>query len=153
MGNRVIGAIHIAPQTWGGKEITPYIRWEDVSDLPDDLKGLLKYDYVLVAACISLNEADFREDNQPLSYRIHQWEKTDFGVKGTSHAISLEPEPMEAVKAWVKHAREEMLNLERFLPSLFRIWQAVKDPNISPFFCFRVEVKGGKIRYVYKTKS
>lgn len=153
VSNRVIGAIHVAPQTWGNKEITPYIRWENVSDLPNDLKGLLRYDHVLVAACISLSEADFREDNQPISYRIHQWEPTEFGVRGTSFAISLEPEPLEAVKAWVKHAKEEMTNLEHFLPSLFKMWQVVKDPNINPFFCFRIELKGGKIRYAYQTES
>ncbi len=153
VGHSVIGAIHVAPQVWDGNEITPYIRWEDVSNLSDDLKGLLKYDHVLVAACISLTEADFREDNPPISYRIHQWEKTDFGVRGTSYAISLIPEAPETIKAWMKHSREEMTNLGRFLPSLFKIWQVVKDPNANPFFCFRIEHKGDKIRYAQQAKS
>lgn len=150
-----IGAIQVAPQRWAdGRVIKPHIKWEDVSVLEGLLVDLVRYDHVLVAAALSLTEEDFREDATPVGYRIHQWEATEGGVRGLSTAIPTEAEPTERLRdIWAKHCAEEIKNFEVFLPKLYSLWQVVDDPEINPYFCFRVVKGEGRLRYAARAKG
>ncbi|MBS7605353.1 MAG: hypothetical protein QXR84_02345 [Candidatus Bathyarchaeia archaeon] len=149
-----IGAIHMAPQVWSdGTLIKPCIKWEDVENLPEEIQSLIVFDHAVIAAAISITGEDIREDAPPLGYRIHQWEATDFGVRGRSTAIPTKAEPKERLlNIWAPHCQEEINNFQEFLPQLYRLWNVVKDPEINPYFSFEVVKEGGKIRYKYKQR-
>lgn len=152
--NNAIGAIHMAPQVWSdGTLIKPCIRWEDVENLPEEIQSLIVFDHVVIAAAISITGENIREDAQPLGYRIHQWETTDFGVRGRSTAIPTKAETKERLlNVWAPHCQEEISNFQEFLPQLYKLWSVVKDPEINPYFSFEVVREGGGIRYKYKQR-
>ncbi|MDK2784880.1 MAG: hypothetical protein PWQ41_1692 [Bacillota bacterium] len=148
--NNPIGSIHVAPQRWSDGTLTkPHIRMEDVATLPEDIADIIIYDHAVVVAGISLTEEDYKPDNPPLAYRIHQWEKTDFGVKGMSSAIPLAPEPLEVERGlvWAKHAAEEVRYWQDFLPELYKLWSVVKNPELNPYFSFKIKREGKTLRY------
>lgn len=150
---KFIGAIHVAPQKWSdGTLFAPHIRFEDVATLPEEIAELIVYDHVVVVAAIALFEKDFKPDNPIIAYRIHQWEKTDFGVKGLSSAVPVSEDPLEGKErglVWAEHAAEEVANWEVFLPTLYKLYSVVKDrPEANPFHSLKVEKTGKKLRYV-----
>ncbi|MEM2718714.1 MAG: hypothetical protein QXJ13_05690 [Candidatus Bathyarchaeia archaeon] len=149
-----IGAIQMAPQVWSdGTIIKPCIRWEDVENLPEEMQSLIIFDHVVVAAAISITGENIREDAPPLGYRVHQWETTDFGVRGRSTAIPTKAESKERLlNVWAPHCQEEISNFQVFLPHLYRLWSVVEDPEINPYFSFEVVKEGGKIKYKYKQR-
>ena len=150
-GNKALGAIQVAPQVWSdGTLIRPHIRWDDVATLQEDIKDIIVYDHVVVAAGISMTGENVRDDDPPVSYRIHQWEGTDFGVRGISSAVPIEPEPPERGLVWAKHGAEEIGYFRDFLPGLYKLWSAVKNPKINPYFSFKVVREGTSLRYVSK---
>lgn len=84
-----IGSIHIVPQTWNdGVRQNLYIRIESLESLPDEVKKYRIYDHVAVVAGLGLGE-EALNNNETWGYRIHQWQKTDFGVIGKSSAIGM----------------------------------------------------------------
>jgi hypothetical protein len=150
-GNQTIGKIYVAPQIWSdGSRIEPHIRWEDVASLPEVIRDIIVYDHVAVAAGISLTGENMKEDAPPIAYRLHQYEKTDSGVKGTSSAIPCEPEPPEKGLVWAKHGSEEIGYFQNFLPDLYRLWRVVKNPEINPYFSFKIVREGKSLRYTDK---
>jgi len=152
-GNEVIGKIHVAPQVWSdGRIFRPHIRFDDVAALPDNIKEIVVYSHVLVAAGISLTDENVKDDAPPIAYRIHQWEGTDGGVRGLSSAIPMKPDPLETERGlvWAKHCAEEMRYFQDFLPDLYRLWSVVKNPVINPFFSLKVIREGKSIRYAAK---
>jgi hypothetical protein len=152
-GNEVIGKIHVAPQVWSdGRIFKPHIRFDDVATLPDNIKEIVVYNHVLVAAGISLTDENVKDDAPPIAYRIHQWEGTDRGVRGLSSAIPMKPDPLETERGlvWAKHCAEEMGYFKDFLPDLYRLWSVVKNPVINPFFSLKVVRDGKSLRYAAK---
>lgn len=148
VGNQALGKIHVAPQVWSdGTLIKPHIRFDDVTTLSDEVREIIVCDHVVVVSGISLTGENFKEDDPPLAYRIHQWEKTDFGVRGMSSAIPCEPEPLEKGLVWAKHGSEEIAYFGDFLADLYRLWSVVKNPKLNPFFSFKVVGKGRSLRY------
>lgn len=107
---------------------------------------------MVVVAAIALFEKDFKPDNPIIAYRIHQWEKTDSGVKGLSSAVPVSEDPLEGKErglVWAEHAAEEVANWEVFLPTLYKLYRVVKDrPEANPFHSLKVERTGKKLRYV-----
>jgi hypothetical protein len=143
-----LGAIQVAPQIWSdGKVIKPHIRWDDVATLSEDIKEIIIYDHVVVAAGISMTGENVKDDDPPVSYRIHQWEKTGFGVRGMSSAIPIEPEAPEKGLIWAKHGSEEIGYFQDFLADLYRLWSVVKNPEINPYFSFKIVRDGKSPRY------
>jgi len=145
----------MAPQVRSdGALIKPCIRWEDVKNLPEEIKSIIVFDYVVVAAAISITGENVDENAPPIGYRIHQWGKTDFGVRGRSTAIPTEAESSERLlNVWVLHAQEEITNFQAFLPQLYRLWSVVKDPEVNPYFSFKIARKGNKIIYERESKE
>ena len=150
-GNQALGAIHVAPQVWSdGTVIRPHIRWDDVATLDEGIKEIIVYDHAVVAAGISLTGENVKDDDPPVSYRIHQWEKTDFGIRGMSSAVPIEPEPPEKGLVWAKHGGEEIGYFQDFLPVLYNLWRVVKNQEINPYFSFKIEREGQSLRYDQK---
>jgi len=145
-----IGSIHIAPQTWNdGKKIRPYIRMEDLKDVPEDIKALVKYDHVVIVGGISILGDNVKRDDPVLAYRIHQWQKTDDGVVGMSSGVEAKVNDADSGLIWAAHATEEVGNWEVFLPDLFRLYKVITNPDICPYYSFKVEGTGKDIKYLY----
>lgn len=146
-GNHV-GAIHIAPQTWNdGSRQNLYIRFEDLASVPGWVKDYIVYDHCVVVAGIGLGEEALRNP-EVMGYRVHQWQKTDFGVIGKSSAIGMKKiEDKEAGKIWAAHCGEEIGNWGVFLPQLYNLYRVVKNPNYNIITDLTVEGKGQDIRY------
>ena len=67
-----------------------------------------------------------------------------------SSAIPTEPQPPEKGLVWAKHGGEEVGYWHDFLPGLCRLWSAVKDPEINPYFSFKVIREDSSLRYQAK---
>lgn len=133
---RFLGAIHSAPQyRKDGSFKVPKLRFDDVAGLKDCCRPLIKYDHLALVSCITLGDEEVPDDGPAQSYRIHQWQCSDSGVVGMSSAISFRGEPKEEELRlgllWADHGAAEMEYLGDFLPQLYRLWSAVKDPGIS----------------------
>jgi hypothetical protein len=85
-----------------------------------------------------------------MGYRIHQWQKTDYGVMGKSSAIGTrKKETVEDGKVWAAHCAEEIGNWGVFLPQLYTLYKVVTDPTRNPFADLSVEGRGRDARYRY----
>lgn len=134
--DKVLGTIHVAPQVWGdGSRIEPHIRFEDVATLSKELTDYIIYDHAIVVGAVCLKKSDYKEGLPVLSYRIHQWEKTDKGVRGISTCIG---ETKEKGMVWSQHADVEVGNWEDFLPQLYKLYKVIKNTRINPFFSLKV---------------
>jgi hypothetical protein len=145
-----IGAIHLAPQTWSdGTFQNLYIRFEDVAAIPLFVKKCIVYEHCLIAAGLGFGPESLNVE-MPMGYRIHQWQKTDFGVIGKSSAIGLmkKETPAEGL-VWAKHCGEEIGNWAAFLPQLFNLYKVITNPTYNPYTDFTVEGKGENIKYKY----
>lgn len=145
-----IGSIHIAPQTWDdGTRQNLYIRFEALDDIPDWVKEYVKYEHCVIVAGIGFGE-EALENPEIMGYRIHQWQKTDFGVKGKSSGIGMSvPEDKEDGKVWAAHAGSEIGNWEVFLPDLYELYKVVENTDYNRYADLTVEGKGENLKYKY----
>ncbi len=145
-----LGAIHIAPQTWNdGSRQNLYIRQERLENVPPEVKDYIIYEHVAILAGLGLGEAAAAAGN-PMGYRIHQWQKTDYGVVGKSSAIGTRrKETHEEGKVWAAHCIEEIGTWGDFLPSLFTLYKVVKNTDYNPFADLSVTGKGREARYTF----
>lgn len=145
-----VGSIHIAPQTWNdGTRQNLYIRFEDLKDVPDEVKAYIEYEHVVIVAGLGLGEEALKEPN-PMGYRIHQWQKTDSGVVGKSSAIGTrKKETKEEGLVWAAHCEEEIGNWGVFLPTLYNLYMVVTDTNRNPYADLSVTCKGSNAEYKY----
>ena len=145
-----IGSIHIAPQTWSdGTRQNLYIRLEDVAALPAQCKHYINHAHVASVCCIGMGE-DALKNPELWGYRIHQWTSSDNGVIGSSTAIgALKKEDHEAKLVWAAHCEEEISNWGVFLPTLYPLYQVVKNTNYNPYTDLTIEKQGDDVRYKY----
>ena len=145
------GAVHIAPQIWSdGVRQNLYIRFEDFKDLTKELKSYLKMDHCIVVAGLGFGEKSIHTE-QPMGYRIHQWQNSPNGVIGKSSGIgNLKKEDEAAGKVWAAHAATEIGNWAAFLPDLFRLFKVVKNPLYNPFSDLSVTNKNGELKYQFE---
>lgn len=148
--NNPVGSIHIAPQTWNdGQRQNLYIRFEDLAEVPPEVKAYIRYEHVVIVAGLGVGEEALANPN-PLGYRIHQWEKTDAGVRGMSTAIGTrKKETKEDGLVWAAHCEEEVGNWGVFLPELYNLYRVVTNPNTNLFADLSVEGKGADAKYKY----
>jgi hypothetical protein len=122
-----------------------------VASLVPEIADVIVYEHAVAVAAIALFEKDFKPDNPIIAYRIHQWEKTDSGVRGISSAIPVTEDPLEGKErgqVWAKHAFEEVTNWEVFLPDLYNLYSVVVDrPEVNPFHSLKVQRDGRKLSY------
>lgn len=148
-----IHAIHIAPQTWSdGTRQNLYLRFEDLDDVPDNVKEYIVYDHVILVNCIGLGEKSL-ENPEVWGYRIHQWSGTDFGVVGKSNAIGMaKKETKEQGQVWAKHCQQEIGNWGVFLPQLYELFKPVVNTAFNPYTNLSVVGKGANVKYKYIQK-
>lgn len=147
-----VGSIHIAPQTWNdGTRQNLYIRFENVADLPEKVKEYIIYEHVVVVAGLGLGEEALKTKSEDvMGYRIHQWQKTDFGVVGKSSAIGNKKieTPAEGI-TWAEHCAEEVGNWGVFLADIYNLFKVVKNTNYNPYADLTVEKNGKDVTYKY----
>lgn len=145
-----VGSIHIAPQTWNdGRRQNLYIRFEALNDVPEEIRDYIIYEHVVIVAGLGLG-AESLADPQPMGYRIHQWERRDYGVAGKSSGIGTrKQESVEEGKVWAAHCAEEIGNWGVFLPQLYHLYKVVKCSRRNPFADLSVTGKGRNARYAY----
>ena len=145
-----IGSIHIAPQTWAdGTRQNLYIRMENLREVPAEVKKYIVYEHCVVVAGLGVGEACL-ENPEPMGYRIHQWEKTDAGVKGKSSAIGMRiKETKEEGLVWAKHCSEEIGNWGVFLPQLYHLFRVVENKNYNLYADLSVQGTGETLAYKY----
>ena len=145
-----VGSVHIAPQTWNdGTRQNLYIRFEDLATVPAEVKEYIVYEHCVVVACIGLGEESMKNP-EVWGYRIHQWEKTDYGVAGKSSAIGmLKKETPEQGITWSQHCAEEVGNWGVFLPQMYDLFSVVKNTKYNPYADLTVVGKGKDLKYKY----
>lgn len=143
-----LGAVHNAPQTWDdGRRQDLYIRFEALEQVPGELLDCLRYDHAIIVAGLGFDEAALSTDN-PLGYRLHQWQDAAGGVIGSSTAVGrAKPESHADGLVWAAHAAGEIGNWAQFLPDLFRLYQVVTDPRRNPFADLSLDGTGRAARY------
>lgn len=144
----IVGAVHLAPQTWSdGVFRNLYIRFEDPATLAAEIQEGIVYEHCVVAAGLGFGEESLAVE-EPMGYRVHQWQKTDAGVIGRSSAIGrARPETHEEGLVWAKHCAEEIGSWAVFLPDLYRLYRVVEDPALNPYADLSVDRVGGRVRY------
>ena len=91
--------------------------------------------------------------DEPMGYRIHQWQKTDYGVVGQSNAIGLKKkETPEQGMVWAKHAGQEVGNWGAFLPQIYNLFKVVTNTEYNPYTDLSIEGTGENMRYKYIKK-
>lgn len=145
-----IGSIHIAPQTWNdGTRQNLYIRFEDLDTIPAEVKDYIIYDHVVVVAGIGLGDEALKNP-VVMGYRIHQWQRTDFGVVGKSSAIGMaKKESKEDGIVWAQHCEEEIGSWGVFLPTLYSLYKVVENPLTNPFADLSITELGRNAKYRY----
>ena len=144
----LVGAVHLAPQTWSdGTFRNLYIRFEDPATLAPEIQERIVYEHCVVAAGLGFG-AESLEVEEPMGYRVHQWQKTDAGVVGRSSAIGRTvPESPEDGLVWAKHCAEEIGNWGVFLPQLYALYRVVDRPDLNPLSDLTVVRTDGVLRY------
>ncbi len=145
-----IGSIHIAPQTWNdGTRQNLYIRMEKLEDVPVAVRDYICYEHVVLVAGLGLGEEALTA-NDPLGFRLHQYQKTDAGVVGKSTAVGARKKENHADGlVWAAHCVEEIGSWGDFLPQLYNLFKVVKNTNYNPFADLSVDGKGREARYKY----
>ena len=144
----LVGSVHIAAQTWNdGTRQNLYIKAIDPQTAPEAVTRLIEYDHCYLAA--GFNDATI-DGGEPFSYRLHQWQGTDAGVKGRSSAVDWETKstPEEGL-VWTEHAIEEIGNWPVFLPQLYALYRVVTNSDYNPFADLTVERQGTGVRYAH----
>ncbi|MBP1626703.1 MAG: hypothetical protein H6Q00_1178 [Holophagaceae bacterium] len=142
------GSVHIAPQTWNdGSRQNLYIRMERLEEVPPEIRDYICYEHVYIAAGLGFGEESLINPS-PMGYRLHQWEKTDYGVVGKSSAFGTrKKETHEDGKIWAAHCAQEIGNWGVFLPQLHSLYKPVRNPLYNPFADLSLEGRGREARY------
>ena len=140
---------HRTPNLSDGRRQNLYIRFEHLDDIKPEIRDYIRYEHVIVAAGLGLGP-ECLEKPDPMGYRIHQWQKTDYGVVGKSFAIGTrKKETVEDGKVWAAHCVQEIGNWGVFLPQVYTLYRVVNDPARNPFSDLSVEGQGRAARYRY----
>lgn len=116
-----LGAIQIAEEKMGPMPpMKLRIRWDD----PESCPIPRTYEHAIVASGID-------PDGNVRAMILHEWERSPRGTRMRSTMRFLGPVPPELPEIWKAHDRSEVSTFPRFLPDLYRLWQAVKDPAIN----------------------
>jgi len=144
------GSVHIAPQTWNdGTRQNLYIRFEKLEEVPVEVRDYIVYEHAVVVGGLGFGEESLVNPD-PMGYRLHQWEKTDYGVVGKSSAIGTHrKESPEDGRVWAVHCAEEISNWGVFLPQLHNLFKVVKNPLFNPFADLSLKGRGREARYKF----
>ncbi len=120
-----LGAIQIAEEKMGPMPpMKIRIRWDD----PDSCPIPRTYEHAIVASGIN-------PEGQVQAMILHEYERSPRGTRMRSTMRFLGPIPPGLAEIWKTHDRAEVSTFPIFLPDLYRLWQAVKDPAINRQCC------------------
>lgn len=145
-----VESIHRAPHHYpDGVKQDIYIRIEDLTEVPGEIKDYIIYEHCVVVAGLGLGPESI-ETGEPMGYRIHQWEKTDYGVVGKSSAFGAKiKETKEDGLKWAEHCVEEIENWKMFLSQMYDLFKSVANTDTNPFADLTVEGEGRNAKYKY----
>ena len=116
-----IGAIQIAEEKMGPMPpMKIRIRW----DHPNSCPIPRTYEHAIVASGIN-------PEGQVQAMILHEYEKSPRGTRMRSTMRFLGPVPPGLPEIWKLHDKSEVTTFQKFLPDLYRLWQAVSDPTIN----------------------
>ena len=116
-----LGAIQIAEEKMGpGPVLKLRIRWDD----PETCAIPRVYEHAILCSGI-------RPDGKVMAQILHQYEATPRGTRMRSTMRYFGPVLPGRPEIWKQHDRAEVGTFPNFLPDLYRLWQAVKDPTIN----------------------
>ncbi len=116
-----LGAIQIAEEKMGPMPpMKIRIRWDD----PDGCPIPRTFEHAIVASGINA-------EGEVQAMILHEYEKSPRGTRMRSTMRFLGPVPPNLPEIWKRHDRAEVSTFPSFLPDLYRLWQAVKDPTIN----------------------
>ena len=116
-----LGAIQIAEEKMGPMPpMKIRIRWDD----PDSCPIPRIYEHAIVASGVD-------PAGKVGAMILHEWEKSSRGTRMRSTMRFLSPVPPALPEIWKEHDRAEVSTFPQFLPDLYKLWQAVKDPAIN----------------------
>jgi hypothetical protein len=104
-----VGAIHRVEEEVGGISLTLRIRWEDPSSVP------VTTTYSHVQAASSLDEK-----GNVISWLVHEYEAMQNGTRMRTTFRLPAGVPQQFIEGLRKHCHEEMANLPKFLPKLYK---------------------------------
>jgi len=145
-----VGSVHIAPQTWSdGTRRNLYIRFENLADVAAEVKNYVVYDHCMIAGGLGFGPESMNNP-EPFGYRIHQWQKTDYGVVGRSNAIHAKKvDTPEEGMVWAKHCTQEIGNWGVFLPQLYNLYRVITHTGRNPYADLSVEGRGKDLKYKF----
>ena len=116
-----LGAIQIVEEKMGPSPwMKIRIRWDD----PEQCPIPRIYEHAIVATGVN-------PEGEVQAMILHEWEASPRGTRMRSTMRFLRNVPPELPEIWKKHDRSEVSTFPTFLPDLYRLWQAVKDPAIN----------------------
>lgn len=116
-----LGAIQIAEEKMGPMPpMKIRIRWDD----PDSCPIPRTYEHAIVASGVD-------PKGNVGAMILHEWERSPRGTRMRSTMRFFGPVPPALPEIWKNHDRAEVSTFPKFLPDLYRLWQAVKDPTIN----------------------
>jgi NAD-dependent dihydropyrimidine dehydrogenase PreA subunit len=96
------------------------IRWDD----PDSCPIPRTYEHAIVASGVD-------PEGKVGAMILHEWEKSPRGTRMRSTMRFQGSGPPGLPEIWKAHDRAEVSTFPKFLPDLYRLWQAVKNPTIK----------------------
>ena len=103
------GAIHVATEDIGGNLTTLRIRQED----PSSVSIHTSYSHVVTSSTLG-------PDGKPISWLVHEYEAMQNGTRMRSTFRLPAGIPQQFIEGLRKHCQEEMANLPKFLPELYK---------------------------------
>ena len=103
-----IGKTHRVVEAIGGNEVTLRIRWVD----PDTIPVARIYSHANAGSVLD-------DDDNPISWVLHEYEATERGTKMRSTFILPAMAPDSFVEGLRQHNKEEMSRFTAFLPELY----------------------------------
>ncbi|MCX8031913.1 MAG: hypothetical protein N3B14_00725 [Thermoleophilia bacterium] len=139
-----VGALQVVEESINyGPVMEIHIEWLDPNLGTPEQKAFWTYDHLLVAG------PPKRDPAAPQFVVLsHQYEAIPGGCRMRSCMHT--PPGMPRVEGWREHNIAEVSRFKDFLPVLWSLWQAVKDPAINRRSVFTYEKRGSDIVYVEK---
>ena len=141
----LVGAVHLAPQTWSdGTFRNLYIRFEDPATLAPEIQERIVFEHCVVAAGLGFGPESL-EAEEPMGYRVHQWQGPNAGVVGRSSAIAVARAGVAGGGPGLGEAlRRGDRQLGGVPPAALRLYRVVERPEHNPFADLSVVHDGGR---------
>jgi len=154
--DKFIGAVHKTIQggepadMWDYNQVPFGLKYWDPQIMTKEMADVVFCDHMVLVGSVDDGHYDAETAG---SFRIFQWSSSDNGVVGMTTAITPQPKDLEAEKEslikWTEHARGEIHSWEDYLPTLYRLYEKVDNPQVNIRHSLKIEkTADGLVRYV-----